>query len=72
MTDTDERELGLALWSIVTAMLEDAAGLAADCQNSKTSSAHRHRQAQRLLQDIRDITLLAEAGIVLTAPRPRR
>ena len=79
MIDDDRRELANRLFAAATAMLEDAAALAAAGQSPRLSTAQLVEVGGRLKVAAQAVAILAEAAAIVADPggaqrpnRPRR
>jgi len=67
--DDDRMELVARLFALLTAQLEDGAGLALEGQGRQGSTA-QHDRAQALEAQVRDAQTIAQALVVLTRAEP--
>lgn len=76
--DTEYRDLTTRLFAAATAMLEDAAAIAATGQSARLEPAALARHAAALRRAVQDIAVLAEAALIVAGlgpegrPKPRK
>ena len=66
-TEDDHRELANRLFATVTAMLEDAIGVAVKGQSPRLAPAQLADHGRRLQAAVREIAAIAEAAIIIVS-----